>query len=100
MYFTSNHDENSWNGTVYERLGNGAKAFAVLTTILNGMPLIYSGEEPGLNKRLAFFEKDNIEWKERPFKRYLYKITKFKEKSCNSAGTGERGNDNTDSHYQ
>jgi len=63
MYFTTNHDENSWNGTVHERLGDGARAFAVLTCTLNGMPLIYSGQEVGLNKRLAFFEKDEIKWR-------------------------------------
>ncbi|MCB0374728.1 MAG: alpha-amylase [Sinomicrobium sp.] len=60
MYFTSNHDENSWNGTVYERYGAGAETFAALTYMLPGMPLIYSGQEYDLDKRLAFFEKDTI----------------------------------------
>ncbi len=63
MYFTSNHDENSWNGTVYERMGDAYKAMAVLTFTIPGMPLIYSGQEAGLSKRLAFFEKDLINWK-------------------------------------
>jgi glycosidase len=63
MYFTSNHDENSWNGTAYEKFGKGVKAFAVLTFVVPGMPLIYSGQEAGLNKRLKFFDKDTIEWK-------------------------------------
>ncbi len=62
MQFTSNHDENSWQGTVYERLAGGVKTFAVLTATVPGMPLIYSGQETGLNKRLAFFEKDTINW--------------------------------------
>ena len=61
MNFTSNHDENSWGGTVFERLGQSVKTFAALTYFLPGMPLIYSGQEYGLNKRLAFFEKDFIE---------------------------------------
>ena len=60
MNFTTNHDENTWNGTVYERLGNGAKCFSVLTFMLPGMPLLYSGQEYGLNKRLSFFGKDTI----------------------------------------
>jgi len=64
MLFTTNHDENSWNGTTHERLGNAAEVAAVLTSTLEGMPLVYSGQEAGLNKRLAFFEKDEIEWKE------------------------------------
>ena len=62
MNFITNHDENSWNGTVKERMGKGAKAFAVLTYTLPGMPLIYSGQEVGLDRRLKFFDKDEIEW--------------------------------------
>ncbi len=62
MLFITNHDENSWNGTVAERLGDAHKAIAVLTYTLPGMPLIYSGQEVGLNKRLLFFEKDEIDW--------------------------------------
>lgn len=62
MNFITNHDENSWNGTINERMGEGAKAFAVLTYTLPGMPLIYSGQEVGLDKRLEFFEKDEIDW--------------------------------------
>ena len=62
MYFTTNHDENSWNGTEKEMLGDGAKAFYVLCATLNGMPLLYSGQEAGLDKRLKFFDKDPITW--------------------------------------
>jgi len=60
MYFTSNHDENSWKGTVFERLGDAAGTMAALTYALPGMPLIYDGQEYGLNHRLKFFEKDSI----------------------------------------
>ncbi|NCO56430.1 MAG: alpha-amylase, partial [Bacteroidetes bacterium] len=67
MYFTSNHDENSWNGTAYEKFGKGVKTFTVLSFIVPGMPLIYSGQEAGLNKRLKFFDKDTIEWKKDDF---------------------------------
>jgi len=67
MYFTSNHDENSWNGTAYEKFGKGVKTFAVFTFTVPGMPLIYSGQEAGLNKRLKFFDKDTIEWKKDDF---------------------------------
>ena len=62
MYFTSNHDENSWNGTEFERMGDAAFTFAALTYVLPGMPLIYNGQEVGFNRRLEFFEKDNIDW--------------------------------------
>lgn len=62
MYFTTNHDENSWNGTTKERLGGMADAMAVYSFTARGMPLIYSGQEAGLNKRLRFFDKDTIDW--------------------------------------
>ena len=62
MYFTSNHDENSWNGTEFERMGDAVSTFAALTYVLPGMPLIYNGQEVGFDRRLEFFEKDNIDW--------------------------------------
>ncbi len=60
MYFTSNHDENSWNGTEYERMGDAVETFAALTYMLPGMPLIYNGQEYDFNRRLKFFVKDEI----------------------------------------
>ena len=72
LQFTSNHDENSWNGTVYERLGDAVKTFAVLSFTVPGMPLIYSGQEAGLDKRLEFFEKDEIDWQRDPSMAELY----------------------------
>ncbi|MBO4665517.1 MAG: alpha-amylase [Paludibacteraceae bacterium] len=61
MNFTSNHDENSWSGTEFERLGDGADLFAVFTYIVPGMPLIYTGQLSGNHHRLQFFEKDLID---------------------------------------
>jgi glycosidase len=72
VQFTSNHDENSWNGTAYERLGDAVKTFAVLSFTVPGMPLVYSGQEAGLNKRLEFFEKDQIDWNGDPSMTELY----------------------------
>jgi glycosidase len=63
MYFTTNHDENSWNGTEFEKYGNAYRAFAVLTqTMYQSVPLIYSGQELPNKKRLKFFVKDTIGW--------------------------------------
>ncbi|MEQ1542380.1 MAG: alpha-amylase family glycosyl hydrolase [Novosphingobium sp.] len=62
MTFTSNHDENSWNGTDRELYGRGADVMAVLAATLPGMPLIYSGQESGFDRRLKFFDKDQIDW--------------------------------------
>lgn len=90
MQFTSNHDENTWNGTVFERLGEGAETFAVFTFLIPGMPLIYSGQEAGLNKRLSFFEKDVIEWKEHKFKKLYSQLIKLKTTN-DALLSGERG---------
>ncbi len=63
LYFTTNHDENSWNGTEFEKYGDAYKAFAVLTqTMYQSIPLIYSGQEIPNKKRLKFFVEDPIEW--------------------------------------
>lgn len=58
MNMITNHDLNSWEGTEFERLGNLREAFAVLTFMLPGMPLIYTGQEVGLDRALEFFVKD------------------------------------------
>jgi glycosidase len=79
MQFTSNHDENSWNGTEYERLGDGVETFAVLTCLIPDMPLIYTGQEAGNNKRLAFFEKDLVEWKENKLFNVYAKLFELKK---------------------
>ena len=60
LNFTSNHDENSWNGTEFERMGAHADAMWVVAATFEGAPLIYSGQEEPLKRRLAFFEKDDI----------------------------------------
>ena len=60
MNFVTNHDENSWSGTVKERMGEASEILTTLVYAMPGMPLIYSGQEYDLNHRLKFFEKDSI----------------------------------------
>lgn len=60
MNFVTNHDENSWAGTLKERMPNKKELFTALTYTMPGMPLIYSGQEYDLDHRLLFFEKDSI----------------------------------------
>ncbi|MCQ2350496.1 MAG: alpha-amylase family glycosyl hydrolase [Paludibacteraceae bacterium] len=67
MNHLTNHDRNSWDGTEFERYGDGVKAFATLCYIVPGMPLIYTGQEYGYDHRFEFFKKDtpapyNEEW--------------------------------------
>jgi len=92
LQFTSNHDENSWAGTVFDRYGEGAKAFAVLSFTVPGMPLMYNGQEVGLDKMLEFFTKDAIDWKESPFTDFYRTLNDMKAENQalrNGAAGGE-----------
>ncbi|RYY19536.1 MAG: alpha-amylase, partial [Cytophagaceae bacterium] len=62
MNFTSSHDVNTWDNPEDLRLGKDARAMAVLTTLLPGIPLVYSGQEAASTRRLRFFAKDTIQW--------------------------------------
>ena len=79
MNFITNHDENSWNGTEFERMGEAVKANAMLTFTLPGMPLIYSGQEIGWDKRLLFFEKDEIIWTQSPWESFYADLIRLKK---------------------
>ncbi|AXT55931.1 alpha-amlyase [Aquimarina sp. AD1] len=81
MNFTSNHDENSWNGTVQERMGDSKELFAALSYVAPGMPLIYSGQEYDMDKRLLFFEKDTIIKKKGVFYPLYEKLGKLKNEN-------------------
>jgi glycosidase len=81
LYFTSNHDENSWNGTVFERMGDAAEVMAVLSYMVPGMPLIYNGQEAGLSHRLEFFVKDSIPWVDHPFNNLYTELNSFKKEN-------------------
>lgn len=80
LMFTSNHDENSWAGTEFERMGDAAKVMAVLTfTLPNGQPLIYTGQEIGWNHRFQFFEKDPVPaWEVNEFAQFYQNLIKLR----------------------
>ena len=63
LNFATNHDKNAWEATAGEQLGRGLEAFTVLTFTLPGVPLVYNGQEAGLDKRLNFFARDPIVWR-------------------------------------
>lgn len=79
MTFVSNHDKNAWEGTEFEQFGNGLEAAIVLSVVGEGMPLIYNGQEAGNPKRLQFFEKDPIEWREHPLGDLYKKLLALKK---------------------
>lgn len=72
-FFTTNHDENSWNGSEYEKYGVMAIPLAVFSCMWDGIPLIYSGQEVENKKRLQFFDKDEIKWSKEPKLHQFYK---------------------------
>lgn len=78
IQFTTNHDENSWNGTVYERYGNAYNTMNTLMYVLPGMPLLYSGQESGTDHRLEFFEKDPIDWNNYAMQDYFKQLNELK----------------------
>ena len=73
MNFISNHDENSWNGTEQERMGDAVPLFAAFCYVVPGMPMIYTGQLSGNHHRLEFFEKDLIDTDEAYAQADLYK---------------------------
>jgi len=92
MQFITNHDENSWSGSEYERMGDAVKTFATLSFTVEGIPLLYSGQEAGLKKRLRFFEKDTIDWSNmeiQPFYQKLIKLKKEQVALWNGAAGGK-----------
>jgi glycosidase len=93
MQFTSNHDENSWAGTEFERMGpEGALAFAVLAGTIRDMLLIYNGQESAFNRRLLFFEKDSIDWGNHeltPFYKTLISLKKRNQALWNGSTGGK-----------
>lgn len=67
LNFLDNHDKNSWEKTIaaafgYEKL---PCLFSVLYTV-PGIPLIYTGDEIGLDHNIAFMEKDSVDWESSP----------------------------------
>ncbi len=92
MQFTSNHDENTWNGTEYEKMGDGAKTMAVLTFVIPGMPLIYSGQEAANKKRLRFFDKDTLNWDSIPLAHFYKDLIELKNDN-KALWNGEFGGD-------
>ncbi|HLP62960.1 alpha-amylase family glycosyl hydrolase [Flavobacterium sp.] len=81
MTFTENHDKNSWEGNQFSNFGDGLESCMVFCTVVNGMPLVYSGQEAGLDRSLKFFDKDEIEWKQHPFADLYSKLFALKHKN-------------------
>jgi glycosidase len=79
MVGVTNHDQNAWEGTEFEIFGKGVQAAMVLSVVGEGMPMIYNGQEAGNMKRLKFFEKDEIVWKNHPNGELYKKLFQLKK---------------------
>lgn len=90
MVYTSNHDQNSWDGTASEVYGDALEAAIVLSFVTEGVPLIYNGQEAGLDHQLAFFDKDEIIWRDHPHARLFAKLAELK-RTTQALWNGEAG---------
>ncbi len=81
MKFLTNHDENSWHATVDEDYGPAAGVLRAYTVASRGMPLVYNGEEAGLDRQLKFFDKDAIDWRPHPERERLTRLLKWKQRN-------------------
>lgn len=80
MAYISNHDQNAWEATQFERFGKALEGAIVLSVVGEGIPLIYNGQEAGNDKRLAFFEKDPIVWRDHPIGDLYKKLFSLKHR--------------------
>ena len=81
MTYISNHDVNSWDHTPFEAFGDGLEAAIVLSVVGDGLPMIYNGQEAGNEKRLEFFEKDPIQWRDHPIGELYQKLFALKKQN-------------------
>jgi alpha-amylase len=81
LFFTSNHDENSWNSADFKTMPGASHApFAVLTqTMKRSIPLVYSGQEEPVLRAIKFFDKDTMgfsQYKRAPLYKQLLELRK------------------------
>lgn len=81
MTFVSNHDKNAWEGTQFDQFGDGLEAAIVLSVLGDGIPLIYNGQEAGNPRRLAFYERDPIRWREHPIGALYRSLLRLKKRN-------------------
>jgi glycosidase len=90
MLYTTNHDKNAWDGTEFEVFGPAVNAVIAFSFVSEGIPLIYNGQEAGNRKRLAFFERDALQWQASPYTALYTKLLAMK-KQHSALWNGEWG---------
>lgn len=93
LNFMDNHDKNSWDGSIISRFGKDTiPCMTTLMFTIPGAPLIYSGDEAGLDKQLKFFDKDEISWDSLPYEGLIKRLSEIKTENTplyNGAAGGE-----------
>lgn len=90
MLYTTNHDKNAWEGTEFEIFGAATDAVIAFSFVSEGMPMLYNGQEAGNRRRLAFFDRDPIQWQESPYTALYTKLLHLK-KTNTALWNGEYG---------
>ncbi len=80
MNFLDNHDENSWNRVMVEHFGDRVYPLSAMLFTLPGIPMIYSGQESRVEKKLKFFEKDTIQWNNFPDGNFYKQLIRLRKK--------------------
>lgn len=80
MTFVTNHDENAWQGSDRELFGAAVPAVAALSVLGQGIPLLFNGQEAGLDRRLPFFDTDAIDWAYHPRERFYRALLALKRR--------------------
>ncbi|MFI3280472.1 MAG: alpha-amylase family glycosyl hydrolase [Rikenellaceae bacterium] len=94
MAFTSNHDENSWQGSESKIFGDALQIMRLFSFVAPyTMPLLYTGQEVGYDHSFDFFDRDSIPEDIYTFNstsEYYKKLIEIKH-SFDSLSAGERG---------
>lgn len=92
LAFTSNHDENSWSGSEFTRMGDAREIMTVFTFVMpGGLPLIYTGQEIGYDHSFSFFDRDPIPSYGANWHTGFYRRLTAMRHSCPALASGERG---------
>ena len=80
LLFTTNHDENTWNGTEYEKYGDTGKTLCHLHFYVARRSVNLQRAGITKLKRLKFFDKDEIEWtsEEPALQNFYQRLTNLK----------------------
>ncbi|HEX5625200.1 MAG TPA: alpha-glucosidase C-terminal domain-containing protein, partial [Saprospiraceae bacterium] len=90
LYFTTMHQENSWQGSEWIPLGQAQNLFTVMSFVLDGVPMIYNGQEEPLERSIRFYDKDTIAFENLGHAGFLSELIRLRT-SHQALFPGEKG---------